>query len=481
MKQSGVRKRIIIEAAALTGEGNDCVQMATTETPIRLPPGPTGTPLFGLAFQVLRDPLATLMRLARQYGDIVCIRVFRQYRILLNLPEYIEQVSIVQHAKFHKSTLTKDVTERLLGQGLLISEGDFWRRQRRLAQPAFHRSRIVDYGVTMVECADQHSKTWRDGEVRDMAQEMMAMTLDIAVRTLFGTTLSGEAANVGHSLGFLMRYSLRKARSPLKIPESWPTPNNRRAQRETEFLDSLVYRIIAERQKEQASGAPNAHNDLLAMLMSAMDEDGTQMTPKQLRDETMTLFLAGHETTALTLSWTWYLLSENPEAEARLYEELRNVLGGRAPQVADLERLPYLKAVISEVLRLYPAAYTIARTSIAPCTIGGYDFPVDTTFVMSQWVMHRDARYFEDPEAFRPERWLDGLENRLPAGAYFPFGDGPRRCIGQGFALLELGLVIARVAQQFRFKLVPGHPVVPEPLVTLRAKYGIKMTIHTRP
>ena len=158
--------------------------MATTETPIRLPPGPRGTPLFGLAFQVLRDPLATLMRLARQYGDIVCIRVFKQYRILLNLPEYIEQVSIVQHAKFHKSTLTKDVTERLLGQGLLISEGDFWRRQRRLAQPAFHRSRIVEYGATMVECADKHSKPWRDGEVRDMAQEMMAMTLDIAVRTL---------------------------------------------------------------------------------------------------------------------------------------------------------------------------------------------------------------------------------------------------------------------------------------------------------
>src|ERR1700723_2761790 len=386
---------------------------------IRLPPGPRGTPMLGLALQVLRDPLATLTRLAK-YGDIVCIRVFKQYRILLNLPEYVEQVTIVQHAKFHKSTLTKDVTERLLGQGLLISEGDFWRRQRRLAQPAFHRSRIV-------ECADKHSSAWRDGEVRDMAQEMMAMTLDIAVRTLFGTTLSGEAANVGHSLGFLMRYSLRKARSPLKVPESWPTPNNRRAQRETEFLDSLVYRIIAERQKEQASGAPNAHNDLLAMLMSAMDEDGTQMTPKQLRDETMTLFLAGHETTALTLSWTWYLLSENPQAETRLYEELRNVLGGRAPQVADLERLPYLKAVISEVLRLYPAAYTIARTSIAPCTIGGYDFPVDTTFVMSQWVMHRDARYFEDPEAFRPERWLDGLENRLPTGAYFPFGDGPRR------------------------------------------------------
>lgn len=447
---------------------------------IRLPPGPRGAPLLGLALQVLRDPLATLMRLAK-YGDIVCIRVFKQeYRILLNLPEYVEQVTIVQHAKFHKSTLTKDVTERLLGQGLLISEGDFWRRQRRLAQPAFHRSRIAEYGATMVECADTHSKAWRDGEVRDMAQEMMAMTLDIAVRTLFGTRLASEAENVGHSLGFLMRYSLRKARSPLTIPESWPTPANRRAKRETEFLDSLVYRIIAERQKEIDSGAPNPHNDLLAMLMSAMDDDGTQMTAKQLRDETMTLFLAGHETTALTLSWTWYLLSENPLAEARLHEELQSVLGGKAPQVSDLERLPYLKAVISEVLRLYPAAYTIARTSIAPCTVGGYDFPVDTTFVMSQWVMHRDARYFEDPEAFRPERWLDGLENRLPTGAYFPFGDGPRRCIGQGFALLELGLVVARIAQGFRFKLVPGHPVVPEPLVTLRAKHGIRMTVHAR-
>ena len=217
------------------------------------------------------------------------------------------------------------------------------------------------------------------------------MTLDIAVRTLFGTTLSVQAEAVGESLGFLMRYSMRKARSPIKVPESWPTPRNRRAERETQFLDSLVYGIIKER---QAEGNTNRHNDLLALLMGAMDEDGTQMTPKQLRDETMTLFMAGHETTALTLSWTWYMLSENPAAETRLHEELQRVLGGRAPEVADLERLPYLRAVVSEVLRLYPAAYILARTSIAPCTIGGYDFPTDTTFIMSQWVMHRDARYY---------------------------------------------------------------------------------------
>ncbi|MFY9801656.1 MAG: cytochrome P450 [Candidatus Acidiferrales bacterium] len=443
----------------------------------KLPPGPKGLPLLGLALQVLRDPLATLRRLAREYGDIVCIPVLNQRRILLNHPDYIAQVCVVQHAKFHKSTLTKDVTQRLLGQGLLISEGDFWRRQRRLAQPAFHRSRVNSYGCTMVECAEKRMLQWRDGDTRDITQEMMAMTLDIAVRTLFGSTLQSEAEKVGDSLGFLMRYSLRKARSPISIPENWPTPANRRAARATQFLDSLVYGIIKARQEE---GNSNHHEDLLAMLMSAMDEDGTQMTPRQLRDESMTLFLAGHETTALTLSWACYLLSENPAAEARLHEELHGVLGGRAPQVADFERLPYLRAVVNETLRLYPAAYIVARTSIAPCTVAGYDFPADTTMIMAQWVMHRDPRYFDDPEAFRPERWLDGLENRLPAGAYFPFGDGPRRCIGQGFALLESALVLATIAQKYSFKLVPGHPVIPEPLVTLRAKHGIRMTFHAR-
>ena len=443
----------------------------------RLPPGPQGLPILGVSLELLRDVLGLLRRVAREYGDVARIPVLKGDRFLLNHPDLIEQLLVIQQTKFNKSTVSKEATQRLLGQGLLISEGDFWRRQRRLAQPAFHRARINEYAATMVQLAQAHAREWRSGETRDMAHEMTATTLDIAVSTLFGTTLPGEAEQVGRAMTFLMRYSLGRARSPVTIPASWPTPRNRRANREYEFLDSLVYRIISER---QAQGNSVHHTDLLALLMSAMDEDGSQMTPRQLRDETMTLFLAGHETTALTLSWTWYLLSENPAAEARLHQELSGVLGGRAPELADLERLPYLQAVVNEVLRLYPPAYLLARTSITPSNFGGYDFPVGSTILVSQYVMHRDERFYDDPDAFRPQRWLDGLAARLPAGAYFPFGDGPRRCIGQSFALLESALVIATIAQKFQFRLVAGHPVMPEPLVTLRPRHGIRMTLQAR-
>jgi cytochrome P450 len=443
----------------------------------RRPPGPTGLPALGLTFAIRKDALGTLRRVAREYGDIVRMPIAFQDRIFLNHPDYIEQVLVIQHAKFHKSELTKRVTEGLLGQGLLISEGEFWRRQRRLMQPSFHRSRVNEYAATMAESAQRHIQGWRDAEQRDLAGEMMALTLDVAVRTLFGTTLPAEARQVGSSMTFLMRYQLGRQRSPIRIPETWPTPRNKRALRERNFLDSLVYHIIEERRSQ---GNSNHRNDLLSHLMSAMDEDGTQMTPKQLRDETMTLFLAGHETTAQALAWTWYLLSENPAAETRLHDELRSVLDGRSPEPGDLAKLPYLDAVLHEALRLYPPAYITARTSIEPSQIGGYDFPTGSTMLMSQWVMHRDPRFYDEPDAFRPERWLDGLEDRLPAGAYFPFGDGPRRCIGQGFAMLEAAIVIGTLAQRFQFRLVPGHPVVPEPLVTLRPRYGIRMTLHAR-
>ena len=271
---------------------------------------------------------------------------------------------------------------------------------------------------------------------------------------------------------FLMRYYLRRGRSPWRVPASWPTPANRRARREVEYMDSLIYGIISDRKKDT-----QPRNDLLSLLMAAMNEDGSQMSERQVRDEAMTLFVAGHETTALSLSWTWYLLSENPEAESRLHEELRSVLGGQPAEVSDLEKLPYLNAVIHESLRLYPPAFIMARMNVEPVSVGGYEIPPQSTLLASQWVMHRDARYYEQPERFTPERWLSGLEQRLPPGAYFPFGDGPRRCIGQGFAQLETALVVAAIAQKFSFRLKKGFPVISEPLVTLRPKYGIEMTI----
>lgn len=442
-----------------------------------LPPGPRGLPILGIALQVRRDPLGTLFRLARGYGDIVRLPVMGQQRILLSHPDFVQQMLLIQHSKFHKSDITKQAVGPMLGEGLLISEGEFWRRQRRLAQPAFHRSRVNEYAPAMIHTAQQRLQQWRDGDTIEVAAEMMAIALEVAVQTLFGTALSGKAEDVGHATTFLMRYSLSRARAPIRMPRRWPTPKNRRATREFEFLDSLVYRIIDERRERQDAAR---RTDLLSLLMAALDVDGTQMSPKQLRDEVMTLFIAGHETTALLLAWTWYLLSENPAAESRLHAELRDALAGRAPELSDLPRMPYLHAVMKESLRLYPPAYLMARTSIAPITIGGFDFAASTTLISSQWVMHRDPRHFDDPEAFRPERWLEGLESRLPPGAYYPFGDGPRRCIGQGFALLEAALVIACVAQRFRFRLVPGHRVVPEPLITLRPRYGIRMVLHAR-
>ncbi|HTR48478.1 MAG TPA: cytochrome P450 [Verrucomicrobiae bacterium] len=440
------------------------------------PPGPKGLPVAGMAFFLRRDPLAAMRQIAREYGDIVRFHVMMQERILLNHPDWINQVLVIQHNKFHKSELTRRITARMLGQGLLISEGEFWRRQRRLAQPAFHRNRVNDYAATMLDIAGAHIREWRGGESRNIGQEMTALTLDIAVRTLFSTTLPEEARRVGHAMRFLMRYSLRRQRLPFRIPETWPTPSNRRANRELGFIDSLVYRIISER---QAAGNSHHYNDLLALLMGAMDEDGTQMTPQQLHDETMTLFLAGHETTAQMLSWTWHALSENPQVEARLHEELDGVLGPRPIDPADFPRLPYLQAVMSEVLRLYPPAYIMAREVIEPCEIGGYMLRPKSTIIFSQWVMQRDPRFYDHAEAFRPERWLDGLANRLPPGAYFPFGGGPRRCIGEGFALLEAAIVIATLARRFRFRLA-GGPVPPEPLVTLRPRHGIQMTLHAR-
>jgi cytochrome P450 len=440
-----------------------------------MPPGPQGLPLLGVTLDLRRDPLGFLRRMAREYGDIVYLPLFFQSRVLLSHPDDIEQVLVVQQQRFHKGRLMKEATHRILGQGLLTSEGEFWRRQRRLVQPAFQRPRVLEYAPAIIELARAHIDTWRDGEARDLAEEMMQITMSIAVKTLFGLKLREEALAIGQALTAVTRYEMQRLRSPFHVPVNLPTKARRHAEEAYEYFDSVVYRIIGERRARREQG-----RDLLSMLINATDEDGTQMTPRQLRDETMTIFLAGYETTALALSWLWYLLGENPRTELCLHEELDHVLEGQPPSLEDLERLPYLNGVIKETLRLYPPTYVLSRTAIEPFGIGAHFFPEGTTVLMSQWVVHRDRRFFADPHVFRPERWLDGLAERLPTFAYFPFGGGPRRCIGQGFALMEAALVAATIAQRYRFRPVPDHRVVAEPLVTLHPKHGIRMTVHAR-
>jgi cytochrome P450 len=304
----------------------------------------------------------------------------------------------------------------------------------------------------------------------------MALTLRIVVRTLFGADVDDRVADeVGRAFDAMVEEIARRFRRPFRIPDAVPIPGNLRYNREVRRLDRIVYRLIDERRRQ-----PGERADLLSILLRAQDQDGTRMTEQQLRDEVVTLFLAGHETTALALSWTWQLLSLHPKTRDALEAELDRVLGGGPPSVAQLPRLKYAEAVINEALRLYPPAYVIGRENVDACEIGGFPVPPGTTIYVSPWVLHRDARYFDSPEQFRPERWLNGSAARLPRGAYLPFGAGPRLCIGQSFAMMESILLLASVSRRFRLTLDPDQPVAPFPSITLRPAGGVWMRLAKR-
>jgi len=363
-----------------------------------------------------------------------------------------------------------------LGDGLLISEGSFWRRQRRLAQPAFHRERIDAYSRVMVECAEHQISGWKSGEIRDVHEDMARLALDIVAKTLFGALLTVEFEEVGAALKTIAQRFTGRGGVLFHIPERIPTPANLRFRRAVQSLDGIIYRIVEER---RASGERNG--DLLSMLLEVRDEEtGEGMSNRQLRDEVMTIFLAGHETTANALSWTWYLLAEHPEAEARLLEELSEVLSGRAPTVGDLPRLRYTDMVVKESMRLYPPAWAFGRETVGDCEIGGYHVPAGTQLIMSQWVTHRDPRYYERAEEFRPERWADGSTEMLPPYAYFPFGGGPRLCIGRSFARMEAVLLLTTIARKFRLRLAQDRPVKPQPSITLRPKTSMRVVLTRR-
>lgn len=408
-----------------------------------------------------------------RYGDIVGIRVVNFRNIFINHPDLIEEVLVTHPRRYIKGRVLR-ANRHVFGEGLLTSEGDFWLRQRRLAQPAFHRAQIASYAATMVEYTRRMLESWSGGEERDAHREMMRLTLQIVGKTLFDADVAGDAQDVGKSLELLLELGANFRRT-LFVPHWLPTPTNLRIKREIAYIESILYRIIAER---RASGRDTG--DLLSMFLHAQDEDGSRMTDKQLRDETITLFLAGHETTASTLSWTWWLLAQNPAAEAKLHDELDSVLGGRAPSLDDLAKLPYTANVITESLRLYPAAWGLARIAIEDHELAGYRVRKGMGVAMAQWVVHRDPRWYESPEVFRPERWENDLMKKLPRFAYFPFGGGPRQCIGNSFAVMEASLILTTIAQRFRLRIVPNHPVVPLASITLRPRHGVRVILESR-
>ncbi len=433
-------------------------------------------PIVGNLPSYLRSPLAFLQRMSR-LGDVVDVGVPGTPLVLVSHPDLVEEVVVKKAKDFAKDRFLRDFV-RVVGRGLLTSEGDFWKRQRRLAQPAFHRERLAGYADTMVQCTASAIDRWRDGERRDLHAELMRLTLEIVGRTLFGADLHDDAERIGRALeGILERYAVPLA---ILVPgwDRLPTPGNQRFRRSVAEVDAIVRRLV--RARLASAGQAERHDDLLSMLIEARDDDGRGMTEEQLRDEALTLILAGHETTAIALSWTFVHLSRHPEAQARLFAEVDDVLGGRLPRFDDYAKLPYAERVIQESMRLSPPAWSIGREPVRDVTIGDYDIAKGTQVWMAQWTLHRDPRYWPRPDAFEPDRWKDGLARSLHKFVYFPFGGGPRVCIGNQFAMMESVLLLATIAQKFRWRLELDREPTPLPQITLRPKEGVRAHLERR-
>jgi cytochrome P450 len=440
------------------------------------PPGPPRSIQSLLIYGPGRDPLSFFTGVARTYGDIALVRTAADRLFMLNHPRLVKDVLVTHQRNFRKGR-GLERARRLLGEGLLTSEGAIHLRQRRLMQPAFHKDRIASYASVMTDYADRVQRRWRDGATIDAAQEMMRLTLGVVGKTLFDADVEAQAQNVGQALTATLDSFWITMLPFYDLLEQLPLRVFRRGREARAQLDAIIYGMIAERRK-----APSDRGDLLSMLLMAQDEEnhGERMTDVQVRDEAMTIFLAGHETTANALSWTWYLLSDAPQVEARLHREIDRVLGGRLPTLADLPNLPYVEKVVTEAMRLYPPAWIIGRRAIEDYPVDGYLVPARSVIVVSPYVLHRDPRFFPDPDRFDPDRWTPEFKASLPPFAYFPFGGGARRCIGEGFAWMELVLVATTIAQRWKLRLVPGHPVVPQSVVTLRMKHGLQMTAERR-
>jgi cytochrome P450 len=439
---------------------------------ITKPPGPRGAPLLGDLLAFRRNPVGYLLRIANEYpSEIVRFRQGPREVYLVKHPDLVKEVLVTRQHDFSKSRALQ-WAKLFLGEGLLTSEGDFHTRQRRLAQPAFHRQRIGGYGADMVRRAAAAREGWRAGEVLDVDGEMMRLTLAVVSSTLFGIDVATQADDVREDLAVIISLFPRFSLPFFGLIQRLPLPSNARFDRAVGRLDALVNGLIAARRRDQVD-----RGDLLSMLLLAQDEegDGGGMSDRQLRDEVMTLLLAGHETTSNALTWTWYLLSQHAEVEGRWRDELRTVLDGRLPSFEDLPALPYTEKVLAESMRLFPPAWGVGRRALRDVELGGFVVPTGTVVALAPYVVHRDARFWPEPDVFDPERFTPEAKAARPRFAYFPFGGGARSCIGEPFAWMEGVLLLATLGQRWRLRLAPGHRVEPQALITLRPRYGMRM------
>ena len=444
----------------------------------RLPPGPRGYPILGMLPALHRDPISTFRDAARRFGDVAYFEILDRRGYLATNPDDIKHV-LQDNARNYKKSPLYEKLKQVVGEGLVTSEGAFWLRQRRIVQPAFHRQRVANLVSVMAEAAGETADRWETTAVGrewvDVNREMMLLTRTIILRTMFGTEL-GPLTREVDSVWSVVNQHIGEAFFSLGLTERWPTPHNLRYRRALAILDRAVMAIIEQRRREARDAG-----DLLSMLLFARDEEsGDIMTDRQLRDEVMTIFLAGHETTSLALTWVWYLLSQHPEAQQLLEAEVDAQLQGRAPGFEDVARLPYTRMVIEEAMRLYPPAWGFSRQALAPDTIGGYHLPKGWLVFTIPAVMHRHPAYWTDPDRFDPLRFTPEQTAARPKFVYLPFGAGPRQCIGNQFALIEAQVIVATLAQRYRLNLLPGHPVEAWALVTLRPRYGMKMIVERR-
>ena len=443
-------------------------------------PTENGLPYIGKALSFLKSPIDEFGRIAIQYPDIMRMKFFGGYGYHIKHPDLVREVLITNARKFRKADLEMELMGKFLGNGLVTNNNwDSHKRQRKLAQPAFHMQRIAGYADTIADYTDAMLNEWQAGEVRDISEEMRQLTMYVVSKTLFDADRDGLATavhEIGEAMDTFQRYTDDFFGLPIQIPMWVPTRKNRQFKAAKQFMDETLYEIIRQR---RASGEDKG--DLLSMLLMSQDDDGSGMSDQQLLDEVITLFAAGHETTSNALTWTWYLLSQHPEIMAKVQLEVDTVLDGRLPTLADLRELPYTLMVIKESMRVYPPVYALnGRIANEDVQIGDYLIPEGSYVVVSPWELHHDPRLFEQPERFDPERFSAENEPKIPRYAYLPFGAGPRVCIGNSFAMMEAHLILATMVQRFNFTLLPEQVIELQPQITLSSKHGLRMRVGNR-